>query len=179
MGRIIGVYGVIGGVIVAIGTLVGMAMVPDGGGSFGMLVGYLTMLVAMSMIFVGVRQYRNNELGGVIRFSTAFWTGLGIAMIASLFYVLAFELYLFSTDYAFFGKYVAATIETMKAEGKSAAEIAKFAAEMKAFEAQYANPLFRMAITLSEIAPVGLLVALVSAALLRKSSFMPAKTAQG
>jgi hypothetical protein len=48
---------------------------------------------------------------------------------------------------------------------------------MKAFEAQYASPLFRMAITLAEIAPVGLLLALVSAALLRKSSFMPAKVA--
>jgi hypothetical protein len=177
MGRIIAVYGIIAGIVVAIGTLAGMAMVPDGGGTIGMVVGYLTMLVAMSLVFVGVRQYRNVVLGGIIRFWQALWAGLGIAAIACLFYVLAWEVYMFATDYSFFPQYVSATVETMKAEGKSAAEIAKFSAEMKTFEAQYANPLFRMLITFSEIAPVGLLVALISAALLRNRGFMPGKVA--
>jgi hypothetical protein len=169
MSRIIFFYGGIGGVIVALGTYLGMIMVPDGGGSTGMIVGYLTMLVAMSMVYVGVKQYRDSVQGGLIRFSTAFWVGLGIATVASLFYVAAWELYMFQTNYTFFGEYVKGSIASMKAAGKSAAEIAKFSAEMRAFEVKYANPLFRVAITLTEIAPVGLLVSLVSAALLRNS----------
>lgn len=174
MGRIITVYGIIGGVIVAIGMWVGMAMVPHGG-SLGMVVGYLTMLVAMSMVFAGVKRYRDEVLGGVIRFWPALCVGLAIALIASLFYVLTWEAYMVYTNYTFMDEYVASTLESMKAEGKSAAEIAKFSTDMAEFAKDYANPLYRMAITLSEIAPVGMLVALVSGALLRKSSFFPAK----
>ena len=40
-------------------------------------------------------------------------------------------------------------------------------------QASYRNPLFRMLVTLSEIFPVGLLVSLVSAALLRFPGFLP------
>jgi hypothetical protein len=75
------------------------------------------------------------------------------------------------------GAYVESTIAAKQAAGAPAAEIAKFTAEMKAFETQYANPFFRMVMTLTEIAPVGLLVALIAAGVLRKSSFMPAKAA--
>ena len=59
---------------------------------------------------------------------------------------------------------------------KPAAEIAAFDAEMDDFKLLYAQPLFRMAITLSEIAPVGLLVSLVSAAVLRNSRMFPPRT---
>jgi hypothetical protein len=175
MGRIIAVYGVIGGVIVALGMLIGIMFSSDHGAT-GMIVGYLSMLVAMSMVFVGVRQYRDTVKGGLIGFWPALGVGLGIAGIASLFYVLAWEFYMYQTNYSFMAQYVSASLQTMKAEGASAAEIAKFSAEMKAFEAQYANPLFRMGITLSEIAPVAILVSLVSAALLRIKGFMPARS---
>lgn len=176
MGRIIATYGIIGGIIVAIGMWLGITFVPHGGGA-GMAAGYLSMLIALSMVFVGVRQYRDTQKGGIIRFWTAFGVGLGIACVAGMFYVLAWELYLYLTDYSFMDEYVGSMLESMRTSGKPAAEIAKFESEMAAFKLEYANPLFRMVMTFAEIAPVGLLVALVSAALLRKSSFMPAKTA--
>ena len=40
------------------------------------------MIVALSVIFLGVKRYRDQELGGVIRFGTAFMLGLGIAAVA-------------------------------------------------------------------------------------------------
>jgi Protein of unknown function (DUF4199) len=140
-------------------------------------VGYLTMLISLSMVFVGVKQYRDIEKGGVIRFWPAFGVGIGIACIAALFYVLTWEVYMYQTNYTFMDVYVGKSVEALKAASKPAAEVAKFEAEMAAFKVQYANPIYRMVITFTEIAPVGLIVALVSAALLRKSSFMPAKAA--
>lgn len=174
MGKIIVTYGAIGGVIVAVITYTTMTMFPEGGGAWGMVVGYLTMLVALSMVFVGVKQYRDVELGGVIRFGRAFGVGLAIAAIATLFYVLTWELYMWRTDYRFMEVYTTNMIEGMRAAGKPAAAIAKTKAEMDAFTVDYRQPLYRMMLTASEIAPVALLVSLISAAVLRNPRRFPA-----
>lgn len=175
MMRIVGVYGTIGGLLVMAGMLIGMLALPNGG-PLGMVVGYLSMLVAMTMVFVGVKRYRDVERGGAIRFLPAFGVGLAIACIAALFYVIGWEIYLFQTDYRFMDVYVADALKAMRAEGKPAAEIARFAAEMEAFKRSYADPVYRMFTTFTEIAPVGLVVAIVSAAVLRNSRILPART---
>lgn len=174
MSRIIITYGVISGVIVIIGMYTGMALVSDHG-SMGMVAGYLSMLVALSFVFVGVKRYRDVEMGGTIRFGKALQVGFGIALIASLFYVLSWEVYNWQTGGTFMAEYIAKNIENMRAAGKSAAEIAKFSAEMQEFAEQYRNPLFRMAMTFMEISPVALLMPIISATLLRNSRFLPAK----
>ena len=137
--------------------------------------GYSVMLVAMSFIFVGVKRYRDVEGGGVIRFWRALGLGLMIALIAGVAYTLMWELYLAMTNYRFFDDYVAKMLRDAHASGKSAADIAKMAAELEPYRAMYANPLFRLPMTFLEIAPVGLLVAVVSAALLRNPRLLPAR----
>jgi Protein of unknown function (DUF4199) len=174
MQRIILTYGAIAGTIELALLAVSMGLVGDHG-SMGMVLGYLSMLIAMSLVFVGVKRFRDEHLGGVIRFGKALLVGLGIAGIAALFYVLGWEIYLWATDGRFMSEYIASAIAQKQAAGASAAELAAFKAEMAEFTEMYKNPLMRMLITLSEIAPVMLFVPLVSAALLRRSGFMPAK----
>lgn len=176
--RIILIYGAITGVVLATAFTLTMALGTHGG-SYGMVVGYLTMLVSLSIVFVGVRRYRDVELGGVIRFWPAFGTGLAIAGIASLFFVIGWEIYMFATDYTFMDVYLAQAVAEKQAAGTPAVDIAKFRSDMEAFKAQYANPIFRVLITFSEIAPVGILVALASAAILRNSRAFPAIAARG
>lgn len=178
MGRIIAVYGAIAGVIVIFGMFISITVVADHG-TMGMVAGYLSMLVALLFVFVGVKRYRDVNLGGVIGFWKAFGIGLGIGLVASLFYILGWELYMWRTGGTFMTDYIATSIADMRAAGKSAAEITKFSAEMGAMAEQYKNPLFRMALTLTEILPVALLVSLVSAALLRRSGFLPATQPRG
>ncbi|UVO53423.1 DUF4199 domain-containing protein [Sphingomonas sp. SUN039] len=177
MGRIIAVYGIIGGIVVALGMQLSIRFVSDHG-TLGMVVGYLTMLVALSMVFVGVKRYRDTVHGGVIRFWPALGVGLGIAGVAGLCYVIGWEAYMYATDYGFMDVYAKQAIAEKMASGASAAEIVKFGAEMEAFKLQYANPLFRMPMTFAEIAPVGVLVALASAAILRNSRAFPAVAAR-
>jgi uncharacterized membrane protein YhaH (DUF805 family) len=178
MGRIIAVYGIIAGIIVAVGMQLGIHFVSDHG-LLGMVVGYLTMLVALSMVFVGVKRYRDTARGGVIRFWPAFGVGLGIAGVAGLFYVLAWEAYMYATDYTFMEVYAKQVIAAKIAAGAPAAEVARLTSEMKALTVQYANPLFRMPMTFAEIAPVGVIVALASAAILRNSRAFPAVAPRG
>ena len=73
-----------------------------------------------------------------------------------------------------FDGFVAHMVAMMRDGGSSAAEIA----EMRAFFAtSYRNPAMRIPVSMSEILPVGILVSLVSAALLRNPRFMPARAA--
>jgi hypothetical protein len=170
MTRIILTYGLISGLVI-IGGVIGSIVIEYA----QVWLGYLIMLVALSSILVGVKQHRDGALGGVIKFRTALLLGLGIALVASLVYVAVWELYLALTDYAFMDRYVAQTLEAKRASGLSGEAYAKLAGEMEAMRQQYKNPLFRFGMTALEIFPVGLLVALVSAALLRNPRFLPAR----
>lgn len=52
----------------------------------GEVMGYATMVIAMSMIFIGIKRYRDNELNGCITFKQAFGLGAYIAAIGSFIY---------------------------------------------------------------------------------------------
>ncbi|MEL1250754.1 DUF4199 domain-containing protein [Aurantiacibacter gilvus] len=173
--RLILTYGVIAGLVL---ELVFLSSFIAGAPSteWGMVVGYLTMFIALGIAFVGVKRYRDVELGGVIRFWPAFWLALGMTMVASLFYVLGWEAYLAISDSNFIADYMAGYVDDLRAAGASAAEIAAAEAESAELVEKYSNPFYRMPLTWTEIAPVVLVVPLVSAALLRNPRFLP-KTA--
>lgn len=174
MGRIIGIYGTIAGITVAILMRLSMMLFPDGGTS-GMVAGFASMIVALGFVFIGVKRYRDVELGGVIRFWKALGVGFGIAAIASLFYVAAWELYLYFTNYTFMEEFSRAALEQAQTAGKSAVEIAQLSKEMDSYKTLYANPITRMAVTAMEISPIAVLMPIISATLLRNSRFMPAR----
>lgn len=178
MGRDILKYGVVAGLVVA-GGMWGTLLAFRGAmphGMLGMALGYLTMLVALSAVFVGIKRHRDVDRGGVIRFWPAFGMGLAISAIAGVFYVLAWELAQATVVPDFAAHYAASTIASAKAEGLDAAALAKLTAQMEAFKVQYADPLFRLPMTFAEIFPVGVLVSLVSAALLRNPRVLPARS---
>lgn len=166
MTRTILTYGLFAGVIVAVSMGAAMSLGVDAG-ALGMAAGYLGMLAALTMVYVGIRKYRDRELGGAIRFSTGLGVGLGISAVATLVYALGWEAYLYATDYRFMPDYIAATLEAKRAAGASPAELAKLAAEMQGYLDAYSNPVTRLLMTMSEIAPVALLVTLISAFVLR------------
>lgn len=165
------VYGGLAGAI-AIGIIIVTLAV--GLASHSLWFGYLVMLVALSLVFVGVKRYRDIECGGVIRFGRAFGLGIGIALVAGLIYVAGWELYTALSGWDFMADYTSSLIEQMRAEGASPAAIQAQQAEMREMAEMYANPLFRLPMIFAEIFPVGLLVALVSAALLRNPKLLPA-----
>jgi hypothetical protein len=177
--RTILAWGLAAGLIVAVPMCVMVTNSESGSAAHSYAVGYLVMLVGLSLVFVGVKRYRDRVLGGVIRFAPALGIGLGISLVAGVIYVIGWEITLALTDYAFMDSYAAATIEAKRASGASAVEIAAVAAQMAEFKAQYANPWFRMPMTFVEIFPVGVLVSLISAALLRNSRFLPARAPAG
>ncbi len=177
--RTILTFGVAAGLIVIVPMGLMMTFGEFGEATHSMVTGYAVMLLAFSLIFVGVKRHRDRALGGVIRFLPALLAGLGISAVAAIIYVIGWEITLALTDYAFMTDYAAAMVEAARARGASAAELAKVTADMEAMKVSYANPLMRMPMTFVEIFPVGLLVSIVTAALLRNSRFMPLRVAGG
>ncbi|PIV33618.1 MAG: DUF4199 domain-containing protein [Lysobacterales bacterium CG02_land_8_20_14_3_00_62_12] len=169
-------YGVIAGLVVGgfeLVTFTAFSGMPPL--KYGMLIGYTTMLIALSAVFVGIKQHRDVDRGGVIGFWSALAIGLGISFIAGIFYVVAWEAVQAMTQMDFASAYSQAIIASEQANGASAEALAKLSADMEAFKVQYADPMFRLPMTFVEIFPVGVLVSLVSAALLRNSRFLPAR----
>jgi hypothetical protein len=173
MTRIILAYGLISGLI-AIGGIM-LSIMASGGTHSSVWLGYLIMLVALSAILVGVKQHRDQALGGVITFRAALLVGLGIALVASLAYVLVWEGYLAATGYKFMEQYTDQMLAAKRAAGVSGSAYQRVVAEMETMRTQYNDPLFRLPMTFVEIFPVGLLIALVSAGLLRNPRFLPAR----
>jgi Protein of unknown function (DUF4199) len=169
-------YGAIAGLIVGLvlfGTTVAMNGHPPS--AYGAVIGYSSMLIALSAVFVAIKRRRDDDLGGVIKFWPAFGLGLGISVVAGIFYVLAWEAALAYTHMDFAGDYGKYLIKQKIAAGVSGDALAKFTADMQQFKQQYDQPIYRLTMTFSEIFPVGVLVSLVSAGLLRNSRFMPAR----
>jgi hypothetical protein len=168
------VYGSLAGLVVIGAIGLGLTFADRDGFFTSEYLGYLVMLVALTLIFVGVKRYRDVERGGVIRFLPALGMGFAIAVVAAATYVLTWEIYLASTDYAFMNDYIASIAEQRRAEGVPEAELARQMAEFEWMREAYANPFMRVPITFLEILPVGVLIALVSAALLRNPRLLPA-----
>jgi len=173
--RIASIYGGMAGfVVIATGLLIFATQASQHLAGSEWL-GYLVMLLAFTLLFVGIKRYRDRDLGGVIRFLPAFGMGLLMALFASAIYVAVWEIYMALSGNSFMTQYTAQIIDEMRANGATAAEIAAKQTEFDQMAVGYANPLFRIPITFSEIFPVGFVVALISAVLLRNPRFLPAR----
>lgn len=134
------------------------------------IVGYTMMVLAFLFVFFGVRSYREDVGGGTISFGKAFQVGLLITLITCAIYVIAWEITYFNFFPDFLTQYNAHVLAKMHAAGESEAAIRKTTAQMAELAKHYSNPLFNSAITFMEVFPVGLIVTLVSAAILRRKA---------
>ena len=176
MTKIVLIFGLISGAIAGALMWLLMSFVKDGSIDFdnGMIWGYATMIIALSLVFFGVKSYRDNH-GGRISFFKGLQVGILISVISAVCYAAAWELYYPKIGDEFMKKYTVHELEKMKASGASDAEIEKARAEGEQFMELYKNFFVRFAMSLMEILPVGVVVTLVSAALLRKSEMLPAE----
>jgi hypothetical protein len=166
------IYGIIAGIVVSVLMLLSVNSINHREGNFdynrSLLIGYASMLIAFSLVFVGIRNYRNKYNEGAISFGKAFKIGIMIVLIASTIYVAAWlvDYFYFIPDFA--EKYSAHMLDQLKASGASHAEIDKQTKEMADFARMYKNPFFNAMMTYVEILPVGLVVTLISSFILKR-----------
>jgi hypothetical protein len=132
------------------------------------------MIIALSMIFFGIKSYRDNHQNGAITFGKGFKVGLLIALVSSAMYVVGWMAYVEIAAPNFGNEYYAHYIEKVKSSGKPQVEIDKKVIELEHMRDLYQNIFVQIGMTFLEIFPVGLLISLVSALILKRKEILPA-----
>lgn len=168
MKKIVLTFGLIAGVILSVLMIATIPFMDRIGFDYALVVGYSTMVLAFLLVFFGIRSYRENVGGGQISFGRAFSVGILIVLVASILYVVTWEILYFNFIPDFFDKYANYLVEKSRAAGASAEEITAQTKQMNDMKVMYNNPFYNAAFTFLEPLPVGLVMTLISAALLRR-----------
>ena len=171
-------FGLISGAMSAAMMLVTFPFADKIGFEKGAILGYTVMVLSALMVFFGVRSYRENAGDGRLTFGRGFAVGILITLISSACYVATWEIVYYKMMPDFADKYAAHMVERAKASGASQQKIDESLRQAKQFKQMYDNPAINVGITFMEVFPVGLVVTLVSAGILRKKARSPeARTA--
>ena len=169
MQKVVLTFGLISGAILAAMMVLTIPFMEQIGFDNGMIIGYTTMVLAFLLVFFGIRSYRDTVGNGRISFGRALGVGLLIVLIASICYVVTWEIVYHQFLQDFGDRYAAHVIEGVRKSGKPAAEIEQEVQKMNDMMTLYKNNiLFNVAITFLEPLPVGLIMTLISALILRK-----------
>ena len=135
-----------------------------------LVVGYTTIVISFLFVYFGMRSYRDNVLGGTMTFGKGFHAGILITLISCVCYVVAWLVLYYTVMPDFGERYGAYLVADLQAKGASQAEVDALVKSSADMSAMLANPLINAALTFTEPFPVGLLITLISAAVLKRTS---------
>lgn len=172
MKKIILTYGLIAGAIV--GAMLAITIPLYNSGTIkvenGQWVGYSIMIIALSLIFFAVKNYRDRHLGGVISFGKGFQIGILVTLVAALIYALTWEICYHTVAKGFIQLMTDSYTKKLQMDYSDVAVIQQKTDEMKQMMEMYKNPVIRFGMSILEILPVGLVLSLLSAFILKKKS---------
>ena len=130
--------------------------------------GYLTMLLSMIFIFLGIRHYRDKENGGYLSFGQGLKIGILIVLIPAvafgLFDILYTEVLNPTWKEDYYSRYIEGLRKSVSADKLDAA-IKKAEREKEMFS----NPIFQFILMGGTVFIIGFIVTIISSLTLRRS----------
>jgi len=161
-------YGLLSGLALAIPMGFAVPLEHHIGARWSMVFGYTIMVLSFLIIFVGVKHYRDTERGGTISFGRAFAAGTLMMLISCACYVAMWEGLVATVERNFAHDYAASMVKHAQNSGLQGPALDAKITAAHNFEVMYSNPFYRMAMTLLEPLPVDIVMALVTAGILRR-----------
>ncbi len=124
---------------------------------FAELAGYVIIFLAMSFVYFGIRRYRDEEMNGAISFGRALSVGSLIVLVPSV----AMGLFTIVFFYIRAEEWLAYALGNMPSEQE---------AQFQANEALFTHPFFQGGVMFITALLIGMVVAAVSGALLKRSA---------
>jgi len=179
MKKVVLTFGLIAGLIIASLVWVTAILVERGAIGFGQLeiVGYASMIVALSMVFFGIKSYRDNSPGKTLRFWKGVQVGVLISLIAGVLYwggAISYGIVNPGFDERFMRQFTELKVGKLQEQQAPQVEIDRARAEVEMMSGLFKNPVLFFLVCLMEILPVGFIVTLISAGLLRRKELLPA-----
>ncbi len=170
MKKVVLTFGLLSGAVAAAMMFMTLPFAERIGFDRSIFVGYTIIVISMMFVYFGVRSFRDNVQGGRITFGDGFKAGLLITLISSLCYVVGWLVLFYGFMPDFVDQYSAWAVESARASGANEAAIAAKIKEVEDARRILENPVTNAAVSFLEPLPVGLLVTLISAAVLRRTS---------
>ena len=139
-------------------------------------IGYAGMLIVFSMVFFGIKSYRDNQGRGSVSFWKAFQIGILITLLASLIHGVGGMAYnLVNPDFKqfFLEKFTEYELGKLTQPVDPAAREA-VSKQVDLVRTIYENPILDLLFSVLMILPAGLIVTVISALLLRRKELLPA-----
>jgi hypothetical protein len=133
-------------------------------------VGFAGMLIVFSLIFFAVRSYREGIGGGHVTFWKALQVGLLITLVASVVQAAGWHIYNFvNPDFKdfFIQKFTEYSTRGLNAASDQAA-IDSVKQQIELMRTIYSNPLLDLLFSFAMTAPVGIIVSLITAFILKR-----------
>lgn len=163
MRKIIWLFGVLSGLLIGAGFFVNIGKSALNSSSSDVLRYALMFIVLGLAVYLSVRYIQQRLLSGEINFSRAFIIGFFIILIASVVYALMWEIYFINHGHDYVEGYLKQIKDRLddSALGQLEAQT-RFANQREIMESYEGNFIVRFGLTMAEIFPIGLLLALVN-----------------
>ncbi|NND70886.1 MAG: DUF4199 domain-containing protein [Rhodothermales bacterium] len=163
-------YGGIGGLILGTLFAIAFAFLSTDNPNYKLseVIGYVTMILSLSVVYFGIRNFRDDDLDGSISFGKAFTTGLAISAVAALIFAAFDTLYVTVLNPEFFADYMDWQLETMTTDGASQVEIQKVTDQFEMFLGPMGAAINGVVMFLT-VFLIGLVVSLISSVILKKT----------
>ena len=133
--------------------------------------GYSTMVVAFCFILIGIKQYRDKELGGYITFGKAFKTGFMITLLICFIYAFSWTIISNIWMPSFIDDYGACMMKQATEAGKSQAEMKELLKQQEMYKSMYSNAFTTFLFTfLIEPLPVGIVMTLLASFIMKRKN---------
>lgn len=172
MTKTILIFGLIAGVLLAAISWIIYSLCFNGFITFdnSTYIGYAGMLIVFSMVYFGIKSYRDNSTGGSLTFWKGVQVGLLIALVASVIHAAGWHVYnVVNPDFKdfFVDKYAEYKLNDLSAPYDHDARAA-IDREIEMLRTVYENPVLDFLVSGLMMLPPALIVTLLSAAMLRK-----------
>ncbi len=134
----------------------------------GEIIGYSSMVIALSLVFFGIRAYRDKTLGGKITFTKALLLGVSISSVASIIFGIYVYLLFTVISPGLSGKMIEVYREKIRKSGETQQVIQQQLAQFEVESIMWNNPLFQALFMVVTVMLIGILISIISAAILKR-----------
>lgn len=166
-------YGVYSGLLICTLTLISWYLFSGLDLGTQELLGYASMVVALSLIFFGIRHFRERENSGSLSLGEGLRIGLGISLITALCFGILDVIYVKWLNPEFMDTYYQTVLADLKASLPSA-EFEQRKQEMEAQKALFSSAGMTFLLMFATVFFIGFVITLIAAFVLKRQ---PSQTA--